>query len=114
MLDTGCWMLDTGCWILDTGCWMRNGIRFSILEIICNLRFVICFFRFIRYGHRNSIMGIANSEIVDVKDSVALSYKAAEILAGCIAEVLETKAVFQYSAFRRIYTEDIVFSLSGR
>ena len=39
-------------------------------------------------------MGIANSEIVVVKDSVALSYKAAEILVGCIAEVLEQRPHF--------------------
>jgi 6-phosphogluconolactonase len=55
-------------------------------------------------------MGIANSEIVVVKDSVALSYKAAEILVGCIAEVLEQRPYFSI-ALSGGSTPKILFSL---
>jgi 6-phosphogluconolactonase len=39
-------------------------------------------------------MRIGNSEIVVAKDSTALSYKAAEILVGCISETLSRKERF--------------------
>ena len=55
-------------------------------------------------------MGIANSEIVVVKNSVALSYKAAEILVDCIAEVSEQRPYFSI-ALSGGSTPKILFSL---
>ncbi len=55
-------------------------------------------------------MRLSHPEILVVKDSVALSYKAAEILVGCIAEVLEQRPYFSI-ALSGGSTPKILFSL---
>jgi 6-phosphogluconolactonase len=45
-------------------------------------------------GYGNFVMRIGNSDIVVVRDSVELSYKAAELLVRCISETLSRKERF--------------------